>query len=246
MEPVELTPYSTTDNGTLFTNSAASVWAKCCGLTRLEDVQHVALLGYEFAGCIRVPNTPRYMEQSFLQAMAKDLSQYQTVAVAVYADASVESILEDVMACPSLHAVQLHGSESTAYIHRLREALPASIHVWKAVNLLFPPATSELLQWAPYIDVLLMDLPKSGAPGAEAARDFSWETVAPDTIQACMDIAMVGGFQICLAGKLHAGTVPLLLKRFQPHGIDAASGVEDAPGQKNVDALKALRAAIVS
>jgi phosphoribosylanthranilate isomerase len=47
-----------------------------------------------------------------------------------------------------------------------------------------------------------------------------------------------------LAGGITPERAPLLLQRLRPTGLDASSGVEDAPGEKNLLRVAALVAAV--
>jgi phosphoribosylanthranilate isomerase len=47
-----------------------------------------------------------------------------------------------------------------------------------------------------------------------------------------------------LAGGITPERAPSLLQRLRPAGLDASSGVEDAPGEKNLDRVAALVAAV--
>jgi indole-3-glycerol phosphate synthase/phosphoribosylanthranilate isomerase len=55
-----------------------------------------------------------------------------------------------------------------------------------------------------------------------------------------------GDIPLWLAGGINPENVAGLVSKFSPELIDVSSGVEDAPGVKNADKLKALFAALLS
>jgi phosphoribosylanthranilate isomerase len=210
---------------------------KCCGITTLVDVQSVVALGFDYAGFIRVPNTPRYVTPAFLKEASLYTMGGSTSMVAVYHQADVSQVVLDVSETPGLSVVQLHGDESVAYVQELHDALPQGIKLWKVFNLLSPPDDETLQAYAPYLNAIVLDLPK-GFTGV-----FSWEDLASSgsvAIVKAIALAHHHGLLCLLAGKLTPILAGQVLESYTPDGLDVASGVEALPGQKDYALLQAF------
>jgi phosphoribosylanthranilate isomerase len=210
-------------------------FVKCCGITTLVDVQSVVALGFHYAGCIRVPNTPRYVSADFL----KEASQYtvggSTQLVGVYQGATLAEIMEDSRNTPGLKVVQLHGDEPVEFVQSLREILPNGVALWKVFSLLNPPDDETIVAYAPYVEAILLDLPK-GIP-----TPFHWEEQPPNKeIQQAIERIRHHGLKGFLAGKLTPTLVDGVLAGYHPDGLDVASGVETVPGQKDYALMQAF------
>jgi len=88
-----------------------------------------------------------------------------------------------------------------------------------------------LADWArDYHDAtaLLLDAHRAGAAGGQGAR-FGWEaqTQLPD-------------MPVIVAGGLAIDNVQAAIRRFNPYAVDVSSGVESAPGVKDVERMNAF------
>lgn len=189
---------------------------KICGLTRLEDALLAEELGAWALGFVFAPRSKRRVEPEAAWAMGRALGPF-VVRVGVFQDQPPEEVLR-LMDRARLQVAQLHGDEPPEWAEAVGRFYP----VIKAFRL-EGPARPE---WAHYpAQALLLD---GRAPGSGAAYPRDWAR------------PLLGrGLRIILAG----GITPENLKEalaLGPYALDLASGVEEAPGVKSPERLKAL------
>ena len=63
-------------------------------------------------------------------------------------------------------------------------------------------------------------------------KSFRWELAA--------ELTAAGHANIVIAGGLHAGNVAGAVRQVRPFGVDSSSGVEAAPGVKDLDKMRAF------
>ncbi|AEB10890.1 phosphoribosylanthranilate isomerase [Marinithermus hydrothermalis] len=192
---------------------------KICGITRLEDALEAERLGAWAVGFVFAPSKRRVTPEQ-AAAISRELGPFVR-RVGVFVDTPPEEVLEVVRAA-RLDAVQLHGDEPPEWSEALRARLP----VIKAVRLEGPPDPAVLEYPA---DALLVDGPR---PGSGEAYDWAWlEPLARHP-------------RLIVAGGLHPETLPRLLRRFRPYGVDVSSGVEVRPGVKDWGRMAAFLRAV--
>jgi indole-3-glycerol phosphate synthase/phosphoribosylanthranilate isomerase len=181
---------------------------KLCGLNRPEDF--AAGRAAAFAGLMFVETSPRAIDL----AHAATLRSSGPKPVGVFRNAPADQLAVAAREL-DLAAVQLHGSEDSAYISALRRVLPEGCAIWKAV------APNE---WEPAADRLLFD---NGAGGT--GQSFDWSTIAHRS-----DLP-----QSLIAGGIGAHNVRAAAA-LGPWGIDVGSAVDQHPGRKSPERIAAL------
>lgn len=208
---------------------------KICGL-KTEDALAAALAGgASHVGFIFFQKSPRYV----LPADAGRLRQAaigRAKAVAVTVDAG-DAALDTIVAEMGPDALQFHGGETPERVSaaKARYGLP----VIKALSI---RDAADLAAMDPYrgiADRFLFDAkPPKGAelPGGNGVP-FDWRVLA----------ALGADVDYMLSGGLNARNIGEALRLVSPAGIDISSGVESAPGIKDVGLIeaffRALRAA---
>eukprot|EP00930_Biecheleria_cincta_P060676 TRINITY_DN46294_c0_g1_i1.p1 TRINITY_DN46294_c0_g1~~TRINITY_DN46294_c0_g1_i1.p1 ORF type:complete len:595 (-),score=135.67 TRINITY_DN46294_c0_g1_i1:510-2294(-) len=173
----------------------------------------------------------------------RQASKRTPLIVGVFMDQGLEEVVK-IAAATGVDAVQLHGGEDVAFVQELRKQLPDA-WVIKVVHL--PPRGSaeaedsaseaelgelkrRLLAYGEHCDGLLLDTAVKGAHSGGTGAAFDWKVA-----QKVQD---EWGVPIIVAGGLTDGNVGELVSTVNPFGVDVASGVEDAPGEKNVEKTK--------
>jgi phosphoribosylanthranilate isomerase len=204
----------------------AAMPVKVCGICRAEDAIRAVELGASAIGFVFWPGSPRFVEPSRAREIAARLPAHVT-AVGVFVDQPVEYV-EDVAGLVPLGAVQLHGAESVDAFAGVRQRVIKAVPVTRT----FDPAAIEGLP--SFVTVLLdaHDPVRRGGTG----RTIDW-TVAARVARQRPTI---------LSGGLTSANVAEAIARVRPEMIDVSSGVESAPGYKDLDKLKEFFAAVAA
>ncbi|MBJ6759652.1 phosphoribosylanthranilate isomerase [Myxococcaceae bacterium JPH2] len=200
-----------------------SVKVKVCGVTRLEDARATWAAGADALGLNFYPRSPRCVDVATAAALAATRPPLGAV-VGVFVNASPEDIRLRVREC-GLTAVQLHGDEPP-------EACGGfGVPVIKALQVRGPDdvARARTYVGAGEVAGLLLD---GAAPGyGGGGVTFDWSLVARLTGE---------GLPVLVAGGLKPSNVAEAVRATRPYGVDVASGVESAPGIKDLDAVRAF------
>lgn len=200
---------------------------KICGIMTIDQGLAIAGMGATDLGFICVPSSPRYLNLTQLVELVAKLGGVANT-VGVFADFSVATIAH-VVALTELASVQLHGTESIEFCQQLRQALPAQteiIKAWRVRN----TSDLELIQaYSPVVDSLLLDAYHPTALGG-TGQTLDWQAVR----------AFEPTVPWLLAGGLTPANINEALSQLQPDGIDLSSGVEVAPGNKDLELVDRL------
>ncbi|HRE30771.1 MAG TPA: bifunctional indole-3-glycerol phosphate synthase/phosphoribosylanthranilate isomerase, partial [Candidatus Berkiella sp.] len=100
------------------------------GLTSSFDSQYCYEQGASFGGLIFATSSPGKINLAQAEQIIKGAPlQY----VGVFAKQSIHDVVL-IATTLKLHAIQLHGQETTDYIEKLRQALPKSCQIWLAIS----------------------------------------------------------------------------------------------------------------
>jgi phosphoribosylanthranilate isomerase len=199
-------------------------WIKICGVTSVDDAEHVVRSGANAIGLNFVHGSKRRV--TFEQArpiVSAMQGRIELVAVvAAPSDREVKELRE-----LGIQWLQLHGEEPAARLTRL---LP---HAFKAVAI---EDAADARRAASFPgERLLVDTKVSGASGG-TGKVFDWQLVT--------DLAR--SRQLILAGGLTPANVAAAVRVLSPWGVDVASGVEFVPGVKDPELVTAFVLAVRS
>lgn len=188
------------------------MFLKVCGITRAVDARHAVDQGATALGFVFWPDSPRAVTAARAAAIIRELPLGVTV-VGVFVNESVEGIRRTA-AEAGLTMVQLHGDEPAGYADALD--LPfirsATLESLERVAREWPPSTTLLLDAA--------DPVRRGGTG----RTVDWGRAA----------AAARSWRLVLAGGLTPQNVAEAVETVRPYGVDVSSGVEEAPGVKDL------------
>ena len=193
----------------------------------------MAALGVEAIGVIGVPASPRHLVPELRPALFEAVAAARPgcLGVLVVADPP-DADLAHLGADRGHTVLQLHGSESVDRCAELRRRLPGLLF-WKALRIREPADLERAAAYAAVVDGLLLDAWVPDQLGGTGHR---------------IPVEWLQGFRPSLPWWLAGGITPErvepVLMRLHPDGLDASSGVEDAPGVKNRARVAALVAAV--
>lgn len=217
----------------VFTMKATGLRVKICGITQPDQGRAIASAGATLLGFICAPVSPRYVTPAqiadIVAALPTDPTTGQIVCdrVGVFVDASLDMIQQTV-AVGQLTGVQLHGNESPQFCQHLKQQLP-HIELIKALRIRSPEALHHTDRYATCVDTLLLDAYHPTLSGG-TGQTLDWEQLQH----------FHPPLPWLLAGGLTPENVTAALQQVQPHGIDLSSGVETAPGIKDLTQISQL------
>lgn len=177
------------------------------------------MLGFNF-----YPKSPRYIEVGRCRDIMAVMRKYgHLLYVGVFVNASVAEIRAIMDTC-GLSLAQLHGDETPKTL----EALDGK--AFKAFRGVPPSVNGFVREDAP---AFLVDASVKGTYGGTGTT-ADWKGAAE----------LAKYYPVLLAGGLTSENVEEAILRVRPWGVDVASGVESAPGMKDVNKMRAFVQAV--
>ena len=202
---------------------------KICGLSTPETLDAALAGGATHVGFVFYPPSPRHLSMERAQQLAARVPAYvKTVAVLV--DPAREFVTR-LRASLRLDVIQLHGSETPAF------AASLGGEVWKAIPVRTRADLDTARSFEGAVVRVLYDAKTSSdaMPGGMGLR-FDWSLL--DGHRHPLDWGLSGGLTPRnLSEALRITGAPL---------VDVSSGVESAPGVKDVDKIAAFLKAAAS
>lgn len=199
---------------------------KICGLSTPETLDAALAAGADMVGFVFFPPSPRNIDYGLAADLAAQ-SGSRALKVALTVDADDE-VFERIIASLKPDILQLHGKETPERLAALKEKF--GLPLMKAIHISEPSDLAAVGVYEDTADRLLFDArPPKGAilPGGNGAA-FDWTILA--------DVRTERPWM--LSGGLHPGNVAEALAVTHAPGIDVSSGVEAAPGVKNIELIQ--------
>jgi phosphoribosylanthranilate isomerase len=201
------------------------VQAKICGLSTAGTVDAAIAGGAAWLGFIFFPKSPRHVEPEQAAALVQRAPE-RVGKVGVFVDPDDALIAHALSA--GLTALQLHGHETPERLAALRRH---GIEVWKAISVRTRADLDIAARYRGAADRILYDAktPAGTLPGGMGLR-FDW--------------TLLDGFAHplpwLLSGGLDVENVADAVAITGARAVDVSSGVESAPGVKDVDKIAAF------
>lgn len=211
-----------------------SIEVKLCGIKTPEAMDAAVEAGTDMVGFNFYPPSPRAVGPDVAAGLAQRAGA-RTLRVGLFVEPDDELLARVTQSVP-LDLLQLHGDLPPKRIADIRErfGLP--------VMLARPIAREEDLHavapFEPLVDRFLFDAKppktmKDALPGGNAIS-FDWQLLAGRSFRRPW----------MLAGGLTADNLAQAVEISGAKAVDTASGVEDAPGKKSIEKIKAFVAAV--
>lgn len=200
---------------------------KICGLTDAAALDAAIRARADHAGFVFHPPSPRHLSLPDAAALsARAEGRIQRIGLFVDAD---DATLTEALAAVPLDGLQLHGSETPARAAQIRAGF--GLPVWKALAVAARDDVAGASAYAGAADLILFDAktPKGTLPGG-MGLSFDWSLVAN----------WKGPLPWGLAGGLTPDNVAEAIRLTGAPLVDTSSGVESAPGVKDVDRIAAF------
>jgi phosphoribosylanthranilate isomerase len=223
-------------------------WVKICGMTNLEDALTAVEAGADAVGFVFYEKSPRNISVEAARAIVEKLPE-GVEKVGVFVGETAERVrklaekaaltvaqiypdFRDPLSIPDDRF--LEGASSRVIValpaNKLREEgsdNPDVITGFRVSN-----------GFRDRIVAVLLDSGASERPGGTGER-FDWQSVVPMT-------ALMGrvGLRLIVAGGLTPESVRDAMRELTPWGVDVASGVEQRPGKKDPEKVRAFVRAV--
>jgi phosphoribosylanthranilate isomerase len=199
---------------------------KICGLTTPETLDAAIAARAEYIGLMFVAKSPRFAAPEVAGLLSRQ-AEGRIKRVGVFLDASDAEIADAV--ATGLAVLQLHGEESPKRVAELGKG--NGLPVWKVLSVATRADLTRAAAYAGVADLVLLDAktPKGALPGG-LGLSFDW--------------ALLAGWKPPLpwglAGGLSPDNVAEAVRLTGAQLVDCSSGVESAPGVKDVDRIAAF------
>ena len=199
---------------------------KMCGMARADDARAAADAGVDAIGMVFWSGSPRGRTRAEGAAIARHVPPL-VARVGVFVNETPD-IVEACVSAMGLSAVQLHGDEDLAAYRSVR------VPLIRAVSLVTNDDVTRALA-LPLDVTVLVDAHSDTRRGGTGAM-ASWSHAA----------AVAAVRPVILAGGLTPENVAAAIRAVRPWAVDVSSGVESAPGVKDVARMLAFVAAVRS
>ncbi|GAA0862373.1 phosphoribosylanthranilate isomerase [Sphingopyxis soli] len=204
---------------------------KICGLSTPETVDAAIRLGATHIGLVHYEPSPRHVALD-LAAQLRQRAQGKVKVALLLVNAS-QQLTGEALSKVRPDIIQFHGTETPEWLARVKQLVPAQI--WKAIGLKDADTLDRMQKYRGIADRILFDAPAAAMPGGTGTR-FDWSLLANHRHN--MDWGIAGGLTPDNVGQAIAETgAPL---------VDVSSGVESAPGVKDVDKIAAFLKAVAA
>ena len=200
---------------------------KICGIKTLIDALAAIDAGVDFLGFNFYPKSTRFIEKEICAEITSVLKREypQIKLVGVFVNSAVGEVKNILETC-SLDLAQLHGDETPEMFAQL---VP---RVFKAFRGIPSDITGYERNESP---ALLVDAAVKGVYGGSGVT-ADWSATAE----------LSKRYPLLLAGGLTPENVADAVRQVRPWGVDVASGVESAAGEKDVSKMKAFVQAVLN
>jgi phosphoribosylanthranilate isomerase len=216
------------EGGTVEKKIGNPVQVKICGLTRVDEASACARAGARAIGCVFYSGSPRSVNTAVAAQIRRALPP-EIACVGVFVDESFKNVMR-IVGRTGLTAVQLHGNETPELMTQLRRE---GLFVIKTLFADRSPGFAEALRYP--ASAFLVECGKGPLPGGNA-RTWQWAQAAP----------LGERHPLILAGGLTPENAAQAVRAAFPDAVDVSSGVEAAPGRKDLRKVAQLIAAVSS
>jgi phosphoribosylanthranilate isomerase len=193
-----------------------------CGITRREDAAVAAEAGADALGFVLTPS-PRRVTAEVVREIVRELPPH-VLRVGVFVDEGPAEIAR-AAAAADVDRVQVHGDPDPI----LRDLLGARfVRAFRVHDENVLEAIRDSGE-----NTFLLDAWSPDAPGGTGLT-FDWSVARR---------AREWG-RVILAGGLHAENVGRAIRDALPFGVDVSSGVEEEPGRKSAERIRAFVKAV--
>ncbi len=208
-----------------------SLIVKICGLKTPETLEAAIKAGADWVGFVFFPKSPRHVTLDLAAELGRIAgNRVRKVALSVDADDAALDAIEKALN-PHIH--QLHGHETPERVSTIRARFGHP--VMKAIGIAEKADLEAARASASAADWLLLDAkpPKNADLPGGNGLPFDWHLLAGLDLEK----------PFMVSGGLDPVNVGTAIAISRPAGVDVSSGVETAPGIKDLEKIRTFVAA---
>jgi phosphoribosylanthranilate isomerase len=204
-----------------------TIAVKICGLSTPETVEAALAAGADLLGFVRFERSPRHLSLEAARSLGRQVGERaRKVLLTVDAD---DTALAAAVEALEPHILQLHGNETPERVAALKARF--GLRVMKALAIGGPADIAHIALYDEIADFLLLDSrPAETALPGGSGKAFDWSLLE----------GLLMRKPWLLAGGLNPGNVGKALAATRAPGVDVSSGVETAPGVKDLAKIAAF------
>jgi phosphoribosylanthranilate isomerase len=201
---------------------------KICGLKTPAALDAALEVGADMVGFVFFPPSPRNLDFETASALGEQV-QGRAKKVALSVDAT-DAELDRVVEALKPDMLQLHGKETPERVAAVRSRF--HLPVMKALPIEQRSDLTPIRLYDKVADWLLFDgrAPREATRPGGLGKTFDWSLLEN------LDVKI----PFMLSGGLDAGNVAEALRITHAPAVDVSSGVERAPGEKDVEKIRAF------
>jgi len=198
---------------------------KICGLSTPETVDAAVAAGATHVGLVHYAPSPRHVTLEQASALRARVPARMKVVLLLVNEQPEQTVRAIQAVRPDV--VQFHGGETPEWLAAVKQH--ARLEVWKAVGVKDAESLDRVQRFKGAVDRLLYDAPANKLPGGNGLA---------------LDWSVLAGFAHAipwgLAGGLTPENVADAIRQTGAPLVDTSSGVESAPGVKDVERIAAF------
>ena len=198
---------------------------KICGLSTPESVDAAVAAGATHIGLVHYPPSPRHVTLEQAAALRSRTPNRVKIVLLLVNEQPQPTALAIQAVKPDV--VQFHGSETPEWLALLKQNTP--LEIWKAIGVSGIDNLERAQRYKDAAHRLLYDAPAKKLPGGTGLA-FDWSLLAQ------FRHTMPWG----LAGGLTPDNVAEAIRTTGAELVDASSGLERAPGVKDIAKIEAF------
>lgn len=202
---------------------------KICGLSTPETLDAAVDAGASHVGLVHFEPSPRHVSLDDAAKLRRRAPETVKV-VLLLVNAQPEST-ERAFQTVRPDVIQFHGNETPEWLALVKKYLP--VEIWKAVGLRDAASIDWARKFDGIADRIIFDAPAQALPGGNG-NGFDWTLLAGNALPDNWG----------LAGGLDPANVAEAIRVTRAPLVDVSSGVESAPGVKDVDMIRAFCKAV--
>lgn len=191
-----------------------------CGMQKVEDVESAVANGAGYIGfVIEYPKSPRSVDRKTVADIIRKTNRGDSLFAGVFVDVMERDVF-DIAKETGIQIIQLHGSEGTRYIERIK--LSAGLPVWKYIELRDENDLSLIQEYRGTADKVIIDRGKG-----------SGEAIGLELLRKAVEMGVDG-----IAGGVAEDNVVQYIQKYRPEIIDVSSGIEKERGVKDIGLIE--------